>query len=137
MSNTLYDALADWSGTTGLSADQAIDAAVTNFYERNLADERINQFFGDVDLDRLKGHQFNFLRYAFSEGRVGNYTGRSIERAHRRLIEDGLNATHFDCVAENLVTTLNQLSLPDEIVNGIVAVVVPLRSLFEEAAGES
>ena len=85
----------------------------------------------------LKKHQFNFLRYAFSDGRVGRYTGKSIYHAHKRLIEElGLNTTHFDYVAENLVSTLNGLNVPQPIIDRAIGTVGPLRQIFDEATQE-
>ena len=115
---TVYDDLEKWAKEQGMDADGAIEAAVGEFYKVNLADPRLDGFFGGVDLDNLKKHQFNFMRYAFSDGRVGKYTGKSIYEGHKRLIEEkGLNATHFDYVAENLVSTLNGLSVPQPIID--------------------
>jgi len=73
------------------------------------------------------------MRYAFSEGRAGNYTGRQISDAHSRLIRDlGLNEEHFDYVAEDLVTVLNRFEVPQAIIDGVVAAVSPLRKLFAQ-----
>ncbi len=85
----------------------------------------------------LKKYQFNFLRYAFSDGRVGRYTGKPIYHAHKRLIEElGLNTTHFDYVAENLVSTLNGLNVPQPIIDRVIGTVGPLRQIFDEATQE-
>ncbi len=134
---TVYDDLDAWDKSQGMDADTAIEAAVDAFYQTNLADERLLGFFGGVDLVGLKKHQFNFLRYAFSDGRVGRYTGKSIHHAHKRLIEElGLNTTHFDYVAENLVSTLNGLNVPQPTIDRVIGTVGPLRQIFDEATQE-
>ena len=134
---TVYDDLDDWANSQGLDADTAIEAAVDAFYQTNLDDERLLGFFGGVDLAGLKKHQFNFLRYAFSDGRVGKYTGKSIYEGHKRLIDEkGLTTTHFDYVAENLVATLNGLSVPQPIIDRVVNTVGPLRQIIDEATRE-
>jgi hemoglobin len=130
MPGTLYDQLDAWAKPQQLSADAAIELAVEKFYDRNLADDRINHFFVDTDLEKLRRHQFNFLRYAFSEGRI-QYRGESIKAAHSNSIAKGLNGYHFDCVAENLVTSLTALAVPQDIIDQIMAIVGPLRSIFE------
>ena len=94
-------------------------------------------FFGGVDLIGLKKHQFNFMRYAFSDGRVGKYTGKSIYDGHKRLFEEkGLSTIHFDYVAENLVSTLEGLKAPQPVIDRIIATVGPLREIFDEARRE-
>ena len=130
MPGTLYDQLDAWAKPQQLSADAAIELAVEKFYDRNLADDRINHFFVDTDLEKLRRHQFNFLRYAFSEGRI-QYRGESIKAAHSNSIAKGLNGYHFDYVAENLVTALTALAVPQDIIDQILAIVGPLRTIFE------
>ena len=59
-----------------------------------------------MDIEHLKHHQFNFLRFAFSKQRE-EYTGQDIFEAHKDLIlHKNLGVKEFDCVAENLVSTL-------------------------------
>lgn len=116
MPRTIYDQLDAWARPQQLSADAAIELAVKQFYEKNLADDRINHFFEDTDLVKLQQHQFNFLRYAFSEGRI-QCRGDSIKEAHSNSMAKGLNGYHFDCVAENLVATLTALAVPQDIID--------------------
>ena len=60
------------------------------------------------------------------------YSGRTMAAAHSRLIRDhGLNASHFDLVAGHLVSSLQDLSVAPELIQEVVAVVGPLRSVFE------
>lgn len=88
------------------SGAEALEAAVDRFYGKNVNDDRINEMFEDTDLDALKRHQFNFLRFAFSKRRY-EYTGKDMFEAHKNLIlHKNLGVFHFDCVAENLVDTL-------------------------------
>lgn len=53
---------------------------------------------------------------------------------HSRLFEIGLNETHFDMVAGHLVTSMKELAIPEDLINDVVAVVVPLREVFEDEA---
>ena len=107
---------------------------VDAFYKRNLEDERLARFFDGADLDRLKKHQFNFMRYVFSDGQAGRYTGQSLYQGHKRLIEEkGLNTTHFDYLIENLVTSLKELNVPQPIIDGEIQTIGPLRKIFGEA----
>ncbi len=134
---TVYDDLDAWAKSQVMDADAAIEAAVDAFYQTNLADERLLDFFDGVDMVGLRKHQFNFMRYAFSDGRVGRYTGKSIYNGHKRLIEEkGLTTTHFDYVAGNLVSTLSGLNVPQPIIDRVVDTVGPLRQIFDEATQE-
>ena len=130
---SLFDRLDAWAeAELGLDGAAALQATVDLFYDKNLSDQRILHFFHDTDLARLKSHQFNFLQYAFSEGRVGSYNGRSIEKAHeRKMKEEGMDEHSFDAVADNLLATLAELKVPQDIVDDVVAIVLPFRDLFE------
>ena len=106
------------------------------FYEKNLADDRIACMFEGADMDALKKHQFNFMRVAFG-GDASAYGGRGIFAAHKNLmLEKGLDERHFDCVAENLVATLRELRVAEDVVDDVVAVVSPLRELFDHEKNE-
>ena len=135
---SLFDRLDAWAeAELGLDGAAALQATVDLFYEKNLKDRRILHFFHDTDLAHLKKHQFNFLQYAFSEGRVGSYNGRSIEKAHeRKMKEEGMDEHSFDAVADNLLATLAELNVPQDIVDDVVAIVLPFRDLFEDAAAK-
>ncbi len=65
-------------------------------------------------------------------GGPNSYTGRSMAAAHKHLIEQkGLNASHFDKVAGHLVSTLQSLGVEKPLIDEVVAIVGPLRSIFE------
>ena len=106
-----------------LGGKAAIDAAVDIFYGKVLADDRIKQYFDDVDMARQKGKQRIFLAYAF--GAPVQYEGSDMRAAHAHL--KGLNDGHFDAVAENLVATLKELNVAQELIDEVVAVVAPTR----------
>ena len=135
MSETLYDHLDSWSRSAlNIDGEAALTAVVDEFYQAALADSRLSRFFEGADMETLKRHQFNFMRYAFSQGQAGGYSGRQVGEAHSRLIRDlGLNENHFDYVAEDLVATLNKFSVPQSIIDGVVAAVSPLRDSFVQA----
>ena len=63
---------------------------------------------------------------------MGSYNGRSIEKAHeRKMKEEGMDEHSFDAVADNLLATLAELNVPQDIVDDVVAIVLPFRDLFE------
>jgi hemoglobin len=106
-----------------LGGKAAIDAAVDIFYGKVLADDRIKHYFGGVDMDRQKGKQRIFLAYAF--GAPVKYEGKDMRAAHAHLQE--LSDGHFDAVAENLVATLKELNVAQELIDEVVAIVAPTR----------
>ena len=104
-----------------LGGKGAVDLAVDRFYERVMNDERIRHFFENVDMNRQRQHQKAFLTYAF--GGAPQYEGIMMREAHKHLVESmGLNGEHFDAVAENLVETLKELGISDELIEEVAAV---------------
>jgi hemoglobin len=90
-----------------LGGAPAMEAAVDIFYRKVLADERINRFFEDVDMDRQAAKQKAFLTMV--TGGPAHYTGQDMRRGHAHLVAQGLNDSHFDAVVELLAGTLVEL----------------------------
>lgn len=104
-----------------LGGKAAIEAAVDQFYERVLNDDRISYFFTGVDMQQQRQHQKAFLTYAF--GGSSGYDGRMLREAHQHLVENmGLTGAHFDAVVENLVVTLKSLGVSDELIGEVGAI---------------
>lgn len=104
-----------------LGGKPAVEAAVDLFYDKIMADERINHFFKNTDMKRQRAKQRVFLTYAF--GGSPNYSGASMRKVHERLVkEEGLNTNHFTAVAENLQATLEELGLPADIIGEVMAI---------------
>ncbi|MGF1485244.1 MAG: group 1 truncated hemoglobin [Opitutales bacterium] len=98
-----------------LGGEPALNAAVELFYAKMLADERLNRFFQNVPMRRLKEHQAKFLTIAF--GGPNNYSGRTMGAAHRRLVNNlGLGDSHFDAVIKHLCETLAELGVQAELI---------------------
>lgn len=103
-----------------------MEAAVDRFYEKVLADQRINGFFEGTDMARQRSHQVRFLTYAF--GGSPSYSGRGMAAAHKRLVEEkGLNDDHFDAVVENLAATLEELGVAGELIGQVADVAESIR----------
>ncbi|BAY83889.1 cyanoglobin [Calothrix parasitica NIES-267] len=104
-----------------LGGKDAVNIAVDKFYGHVLNDERIKHFFDDIDMEKQRGHQKAFLTYAF--GGSSTYDGKTMRESHKHLVEDmGLNGEHFDAVVENLVKTLQELGISDELIQEVGAV---------------
>jgi len=136
-----------------IGGDAAVNAAVDIFYRKVLADDRINKFFENVDMDNQAAKQKAFLTMAF--GGPNNYTGEDMRKGHAHLVEQGLNNSHFDAVMENLGATLKELNVPDNLIAEAAAIAESTRadvlagytaeekaakskgSLFEKIGGEA
>ncbi len=105
-----------------LGGAAAVDLAVEKFYEKVLADERVQRFFAHTDMQQQKSHQKAFMTYAFGGAR--QWDGRPMRDAHQKLVaEMGLSDGHFDAIAENLVATLVELEVPQPLIDEVVAIV--------------
>ncbi|MDD1627573.1 MAG: group 1 truncated hemoglobin [Methylococcaceae bacterium] len=111
MSKTLYERL---------GGEPAVNAAVDIFYRKVLNDYRINRFFDDVDMEKQAAKQKAFLTMAF--GGPHSYTGEDMRKGHAHLVKMGLDDSHFDAVVEHLVSTLEELNVPQELITEVVAI---------------
>ena len=99
----------------------AVDLAVDKFYDKVLADARIQHFFDNMDMDKQRRHQRAFLTYAF--GGTNEYEGRSMREAHKGLVMNrGLNEGHFRGVLENLEATLQELGVAPNLIAEVMAI---------------
>ncbi len=97
-----------------LGGEAAVNAAVDIFYRKVLGDYRINRFFDNVDMEQQAVKQKAFLTMAF--GGPNNYSGQDLRTGHAKLVKMGLDDSHFDAVMENLVATLIELNVPQELI---------------------
>ena len=124
--------LADWwkqehdSLYAKLGGEPAVDAAVDIFYRKVLGDERISRFFEGVDVEKQAAKQKAFLTMAF--GGPHRYTGLDMRNAHARLVEQGLNDSHFDAVMEHLGATLKELGVADDLIGEAAAIAESTRN---------
>ena len=117
MSQTLFEKI---------GGDAAVDAAVDIFYRKVLADDRISRFFEGVDMEKQAAKQKAFLTMAF--GGPHNYTGKDMRDGHAHLVKNGLDDSHFDAVMENLGATLQELNVPDELIQEAAAIAESTRN---------
>lgn len=91
------------------------------FYDKVLADDRINHFFTNVDMERQRRHQAAFVAFAVGGPK---YSGRSMEQAHEGM---NLQPAHFDAVVEDLVAALEESGVEKQDVATVVQTVGTLR----------
>lgn len=108
-----------------LGGEAAINAAVDIFYDKVLDDYRINRFFSKTDMAKQAAHLKAFMTVAF--GGPNEYTGRSLRDGHARLVNLGLNDSHFDAVMEHLGATLQELNAPAELIAEAASLVESVR----------
>ena len=102
-----------------LGGKAAIDAVVDAFYVKVLADKRVKDFFADVSMDKQRRKQKEFLSFAF--GGPLPWTGKDMRKAHEGM---GLTEEHFNAIAENLVGTLKDFKVKQELIDQVVAIAV-------------
>ena len=103
-----------------IGGEGAVDAAVDIFYRKVLADDRVNQFFETVDMEKQAVKQKAFLTMAF--GGPNNYTGEDMRKGHAHLVAKGLNSGHFDAIMDSLGATLKELNVPDDLIAEAAAI---------------
>ncbi len=97
-----------------IGGQKAVDAAVDIFFDKVLADDRVKQFFVDVDTERLRNKEKSFWTFAF--GGESQYTGKTLREAHQPLLDKGLNEGHFRAVMENFEGALRELNVPENLI---------------------
>ena len=102
-----------------LGGKGAIDAVVDAFYVKVLADKRVKDFFADVSMDKQRRKQKEFLSAAF--GGPLPWTGKDMRKAHTGM---GLTEVHFNAIAENLVNTLKDFKVKQELIDQVVDIAV-------------
>ncbi len=102
-----------------LGGKAAIDAVVEAFYVKVLADNRVKHFFDNVSMDKQRRKQKDFLSAAF--GGPLPWTGKDMRKAHEGM---GLTEEHFNAIAENLVNTLKDFKVKQELIDQVVAIAV-------------
>lgn len=100
-----------------LGGKAAIDAVVDAFYVKVLADDRVKHFFDDVSMDKQRRKQKDFLSAAFGGPLL--WTGKDMRKAHAGM---GLTEKHFNAIAENLVNTLKDFKVKQELIDQVVAI---------------
>ncbi len=103
-----------------IGGEGAVNAAVDIFYDKVLKDDRIKHFFDGVNMQKQASKQKAFLTMAF--GGPHNYTGEDMRKGHARLVQMGLNDSHFDAVMENIGATLTELNVPGELIAQAAAI---------------
>jgi hemoglobin len=105
-----------------LGGIDAIRAVVDDFVGNVAADKRINKFFANTDIIRLKRSLVNQI----CQGTGGPcvYTGRSMREAHAGM---GVRSRHFNALVGDLGKSLNKFKVPAREQHELVAILAPMK----------
>lgn len=109
-----------------LGGQNAVNTAVDIFYRHVLADDRVNYFFTDVDMEKQINKQKGFLTMVF--GGPNHYTGKDMREGHRHLIAMGLNDSHVDIIIGHLGATLKELGVSDADIQEVANIANSVRN---------
>src|SRR5206468_7134338 len=92
-----------------LGGGTAIGAVVDDFLANVSADTRINHFFLDADMGKIKTGLVNLIGQA--TGGPENYTGRDMKTTHAGL---GISEADFNALLEDLSRSLDKFRVGDK-----------------------
>jgi len=108
-----------------LGGSTAVDAVVDTFYRKVVTDDRIKDFFTDVDMSRQALKQKAFLTMVL--GGPAKYSGRSMRHGHKHLVARGLADSHVDAVIELLAAALKEHNVDANDIAAVAAVAESVR----------
>lgn len=105
---------------TDLGGDEALVVALDAFYVKVLADPRVSGYFENVDVERVKHAQRDFLAMAF--GGPNRYEGRDLRAAHARARRRGLDDEGYEVFMGHFRTTLEDLGVDEPRILEVMAI---------------
>jgi hemoglobin len=102
-----------------LGRERGVTNAVSEFYQRILADPQLAHYFDGVDLIRLRWHQAKLLTAV--AGGPDEYEGRDLGAAHGHL---GITSDDFDRVVGHLVAVLQDGGVDEATIGQLGAALV-------------
>jgi hemoglobin len=94
---------------------------VGDFVSNVAADKRINGFFANTDIPRLK--RLLVEQICAGTGGPCRYTGRDMKTAHRGM---GVSGADFGALVEDLVKTLDKFKVPDKEKQELLGILGPM-----------
>ena len=102
---------------------EGISKFLDEFYPIMLNDDRVNEYFKDIDLKTLKSHQTFFLSYVF--GGVPEYSRDSLNEPHKRLkITDEV----FDITLNNMLKAFKAIEVDKRSIIAAMSILESTRS---------
>ena len=101
----------------------AIKAVVDDFVGNVAADRRINRFFANSDIPRLKRNLVDQI--CAGTGGSCVYTGRDMKTAHAGM---GVRGKDFNALVQDLQKTLRKFKVPKKEQGELIAILGPMKS---------
>ncbi len=95
---------------------------VDDFVGNVAADTRINGFFANTDIPRLK--KLLVEQVCAGTGGPCTYTGRSMKAAHAGM---GVTDAHFNALVEDLVKSLDKFKVPQREKDELLGILGPMK----------
>ncbi|MBP1154651.1 MULTISPECIES: group 1 truncated hemoglobin [unclassified Paenibacillus] len=105
-----------------LGGEEAITKVVDYFYKLILADDTVNQYFINTDMEKQRRHQTKFISYAL--GGPNSYSGHSMAKAHEGL---NLQPVHFNAIAKHLHDALAHFNVSEQDIDQVLSQVATLK----------
>ncbi len=106
-----------------LGGQPAIDAVVEDFVANVAADKRINKFFANSNIPRLK--KLLSEQVCAAAGGPCTYTGRDMKTTHAGM---GVTEKHFNALVEDLVKSLDKHKVPQKEQQELLGLLGPMKS---------
>lgn len=81
--------------------EETIAKVVNYFYDLVLADDTVNHFFKNTDMEKQRKHQTKFISFAL--GGPNQYSGGAMSKVHEGM---DLQPAHFDAIIKHLRSAL-------------------------------
>lgn len=102
-----------------IGGEFTLNAAIDGFYEKIENERRLAVFFENVSFAKQIEKQKTFMQMAM--GKPGPDMGNLLRRAHKPLLDRGLNDTHVDIFIELFAETLRELDIEESLVQEVSA----------------
>lgn len=102
--------------------EETIGKVVDYFYKLVLADETVNHFFANTDMDKQRRHQTKFISFAL--GGPNQYSGHSMAKAHEGM---NLQPVHFDAIVKHLHDALAHFGVEEADIQQALSAVATLK----------
>ncbi|MED1913947.1 group 1 truncated hemoglobin [Brevibacillus sp. DP1.3A] len=102
--------------------EDTVAKVVDYFYDLVLADDTVNHFFKNTDMEKQRKHQTKFISYAL--GGPNQYTGQSMAKVHEGM---NLQPIHFDAIVRHLRDALTHFGVSEGDIADALSKVESLR----------
>ena len=120
-----------------IGGSKTLETLVATFLELVEADVTLIGLFHGVHPEVLSLHHKRFL--SISLNKIPEYSSMRtmINSHHRHLFAQGLDESHFDLYIQHLAASMSTCNLSQEHIEEALAIVAPLRKIFEGGAKEA